>query len=113
MWVTNSLDGTVSRIDPATDAVQATIAVGDGAGAIAIGKSAVWVANQYAGTVARIDPATDSVARTISVGSLPQGVAIADGLVWVGARAAATSHRGGTLTVLGTGVADTLDPTLP
>ncbi len=110
VWVTNSLDGTVSRIDPATSAVQSTIEVGDGAGAIAIGEGAVWAADQYAGTVARIDPATDSVARTISVGNLPQGVAIADGLVWVGARAAATSHRGGTLTVLATGVADTLDP---
>ena len=37
-------------------------------------------------------------------------MAIADGLVWVGARAAATSHRGGTLTVLGSGVIDSLDP---
>ena len=110
VWVTNSLDGTVSRIDPATSAVQATIMVGDGAGAIAIGQGAVWVADQYAGTVARIDPATDSVTRRFSVGSLPEGVAIADGLVWVGARAAATSHRGGTLTVLGSGVIDSLDP---
>ncbi len=112
VWVTNSLDGTVSRIDPATSAVQATIEVGDGAGAIAIGQGAVWVADQYAGTVTRIDPATDSVTRTISVGSLPLGVAIADGLVWVGARAAATSHRGGTLTVLSTGELDTFDPVL-
>jgi len=112
VWLTNSLDGTVSRIDPATDSVQATIEVGDGAGAIGIGEGGVWVADQYAGTVARIDPATDSVTRTIRVGSLPQGVAIADGLVWVGARPAATSHRGGTVTVLGTGVADTLDPDL-
>jgi YVTN family beta-propeller protein len=112
VWVTNSLDGTVSRIDPATTAVQATIEVGDGDGAIAIGKGAVWISDQYAGTVARIDPATDRVTATISIGSLPQGVAIGDGLVWVGARAAATSHRGGTLTVLGTGVADTLDPDL-
>ena len=112
VWVTNSLDGTVSRIDPATNAVQATIEVGDGAGAIAIGKRAVWVADQYAGTVARIDPATDGVTRTIKVGNLPQGVAIADGLVWVGTRPAATSHRGGRLTVLATGVGDTLDPVL-
>jgi YVTN family beta-propeller protein len=110
VWVTNSLDGTVSRIDPATSAVQATIEVGDGAGAIAIGEGAVWVADQYAGTVARIQPVTDSVARTIGVGSLPQGLALADGLVWVGARAAATSHRGGTVTGLGSGVVDTLDP---
>jgi YVTN family beta-propeller protein len=110
VWVTNSLDGTVSRIDPATSAVQATIEVGDGAGAMATGNGAVWVSDQYAGTVSRIDPTTDGVTRTISVGSLPEGVAVADGLVWVGARAAATSHRGGTVTALGSGVLDTLDP---
>jgi YVTN family beta-propeller protein len=110
VWVTNSLDGTVSRIDPATSAVQATIEVGDGAGAITIGEGAVWVADQYAGSVARIDPATGSVTRTIRVGSVPEGVAIAGGLVWVGARPAATSHRGGTLTVLATGEADSFDP---
>ena len=110
VWVTNSLDGTVSRIDPATSAVQATIEAGDGAGAITIGEGAIWVADQYAGSVSRIDPATDSVTRTIRVGSLPEGVAIADGLVWVGTRPAATSHRGGTLTVLSTGEADSFDP---
>jgi len=110
VWVTNSLDGTVSRIDPATSAVQGTVMVGNGTGAITIGEGAVWVANQYAGTVERIDPASDTVTRRFSVGNLPEGVAIADGLVWVGARAAATSHRGGTLTALGSGVIDSLDP---
>jgi YVTN family beta-propeller protein len=112
VWVANSLDGTVSRIDPATNGVQATIEVGDGAGAIAIGHGAVWVADQYAGTMTRIDPATNSVTRTISVRSLPQGVSLADGLLWVGSQPTGSGHRGGTLTVLATGVADTLDPDL-
>ncbi len=39
-------------------------------------------------------------------------MAVADGLVWVGAGPADTGHRGGTLTVLATGYADTMDPLL-
>ena len=89
MWVANSLDGTVSRIDPQTNRVTATIPVGDGPAAIAVGAGGVWVANEFAGTVARIDPATDTVTRTITVGNRPRGVAIAGGLVWVGAQASA------------------------
>ena len=112
IWVANSLDGTVSRIDPTTNQVTATITVGDGAGAIAIGRGSVWVANQYAGTVSRIDPATDTVARTITVGNRPEGLTMAGGLLWVGSRAAPTGHRGGTLTVLTTFWADTVDPVL-
>jgi len=112
IWVANSLDGTVSRIDPQTNTVSATVAVGDGAGGIAVGAGGIWVASQYAGTVALIDPSTNAVKRTITVGNRPQDLALAGGLVWVGARPAATSHRGGTLSVLTTGNADTLDPVL-
>ena len=110
VWVANSLDGTVSRIDPETNRVTATVGVGDGAGAIAVGNGAVWVGSQYAGTVSLIDPAGDAVKRTITVGSRPQGLAVARGLLWVGARPADTSHRGGTLNLLSSVWADTLDP---
>ncbi|HYB46249.1 MAG TPA: BTAD domain-containing putative transcriptional regulator [Streptosporangiaceae bacterium] len=112
VWVANSLDGTVTRIDPATGTVDQTIQVGDGADAITTGNGAVWVASPYAGTVSRIDPSTGTVARRIAVGSRPQGLALADGLLWVGAQAAATSHRGGTLTVLVQYWVTTADPVL-
>jgi len=111
VWVANSLDGTVSRIDPQTNTVRATVAVGDDAGAVVVGGGGVWVSSQYTGTVARIDPVTDVVTRTIRVGNRPQGLAVVGGLVWVGARAV-TGHRGGTLRVLTTGNADTMDPLL-
>jgi YVTN family beta-propeller protein len=110
VWVANSLDGTVSRIDPPTNAVTGTVAVGDGAGAVAVGGGGVWVSSQYAGTVSLISPSTSALERRVMVGSRPQGLALAGGLVWVGARPADTSHRGGTLTVLVTGYADTFDP---
>ena len=50
--------------------------------------------------------------RTITVGNRPEGVTLAHGQVWVGAGPADTSHRGGTLRVLTTGHADTVDPLL-
>jgi peptide/nickel transport system substrate-binding protein len=106
------LDGTVSRIDPATDAVTSTLPVGNGPGAIAAGLGGIWIASQYAGAIERIDPRTEIVTRTFRVGNQPQGIALAGGLVWVGARPAATAHRGGTLTVLAAGTADTFDPAL-
>ena len=87
----------------------ATISVGQGPSAIAIGAGGVWVANEFGGSVARIDPTRD-LARPIRVGNRPQGIAVARGLVWVGSQAIATSHRGGTLTVLQHGPFGSSDP---
>ena len=112
VWVANSLDGTVSRIDPQTNTVSATVAVGDGTGGVAASNAGIWVASQYAGKVALINPATNAVRRTITVGNRPQDMALAGGLLWVATRPAAASHRGGTLRVLSTGIADTFDPVL-
>ena len=112
VWVANSLDGTISRIDPQTEAVTATIPVGDGAGAIAVGAGAVWITSQYAGTVSAVDPAANVVKRTITVGTRPQALAFSNGVVWIGTGTAAASHRGGILTVLTAGHADTFDPVL-
>ncbi|HLG08303.1 MAG TPA: hypothetical protein VI409_06505, partial [Gaiellaceae bacterium] len=43
IWVANSLDGTVSRIDPETGDVVATVEVGEGLQRVAAGEGAVWV----------------------------------------------------------------------
>jgi YVTN family beta-propeller protein len=78
-----AVPGTVSRIDPRTNAVAATIAVGRYSDAIAVGAGAVWVANRDDGTLSRIDPKTNSVVATIHVGGRPEGVAVGAGAVWV------------------------------
>jgi YVTN family beta-propeller protein len=44
VWVANSGDGTVSRIDPETNAVVATITIGGTPVGIAFGGETVWVA---------------------------------------------------------------------
>ncbi len=76
MWVANTLDGTVSRIDPNSNAVVAVIPVGDGPGSLAIGDEGVWVGNEFDGTVMRIDPRTNTVVESIETGQRPAGLAL-------------------------------------
>lgn len=84
VWVSNALDGTVSRIDPATRKVVATIAVGQNPGNAAVAADGtVFVPNALDGTVSRIDPATNRVIDTIAVGARPFPIAVAFGDVWV------------------------------
>jgi len=83
-WVTNSGDGTVSRVSTVTNRAVDTIQVGNLPVAIAAGSGAVWVANQGDNTVDRIDPATSTVTkRGIQVGGRPDGIAAGAGAVWV------------------------------
>ena len=83
VWVANTQDGTVSRIDPRTATVTHTIPVGRRPTGVAAGAGAVWVANSLSGTLDRIDPHTMRVESTVEVGAAPQGVTVAHGLVWV------------------------------
>ena len=85
VWVTNRLDGTVSRIPSGTrEADGDPITVGANPKGIAVGDDAVWVANTDDGTVSRIDPeAVEADAETITVGTEPRGVVAAFGSVWV------------------------------
>ena len=68
---------------PPRGSVVATISVGKGAGAIALGSGAVWVANGDDGTVSRIDPSSNKVVATIRVGRRPGGIAVDGSTAWV------------------------------
>jgi virginiamycin B lyase len=83
VWTSNIAGGSVSRIDPSTNAIVATIPVwptntgcfGDASTTcsaptgIAITPGAVWVALHHEWKVARIDPATNKVVATVSLGA--------------------------------------------
>jgi DNA-binding beta-propeller fold protein YncE len=87
LWVSNT-NGTVSRVDPATNRVVAIIQLprsGRQARAIAVGAGAVWVA-ATAGMVWRIDPVGNRVVGKVDTGSSlyePIGVAAQDDAVWL------------------------------
>ncbi len=89
VWVASVEDGTITRIDPATNQVAATIPVstgGDGPWDVVAGEGAVWVivGNQaHPSQVLRIDPATNEVAAHIDVHDISV-LATGLGAVWVG-----------------------------
>ena len=89
IWVANSRDGTVARIDPATRSVKAEIPVGRLPSGIAVGAGAVWVANSLSGTVSRIDPRTNRVTKTIDAREARRiRSTVAGGRLWVSVEAA-------------------------
>ena len=61
LWVTTFDGGTLQRIDPATNAVTATVDVGDGADGLLQHEGSLWVTTDRANTVVRVDPSGPSV----------------------------------------------------
>jgi YVTN family beta-propeller protein len=104
LWVAGS--DHVTRIDPATNSVEATIrvgATGSGPADVAFGPGAVWVPVAVPGAMFAINPATNKVTARISLGGPLRGpisVSATRGAVWVaccGESGAAASDEGGTL----------------
>lgn len=91
VWVSNVLDGTVSRIDPSTDRVVATIERVGGhsssylASGIAPAAGSMWVAVPTTREVVRIDPITEQVEERIDLptSGLPLRLIAAFGSIWV------------------------------
>ena len=74
VWVANSLDGTVSRIDPGSNQVTC-----DDSGRRRaeryrrVAGNVVWVSNELAGTLSRIDPTQNKVVQDVTTGNRPAG----------------------------------------
>jgi YVTN family beta-propeller protein len=75
--------GTLTRIDAATDSVEATIPIGGTPAGLAVGEGSVWIADPGTRSVVRVDPSKNRVAERIRVGGRPRGIAVGDGLVWI------------------------------
>jgi peptide/nickel transport system substrate-binding protein len=93
IWVANTGEHSVSRLEEGTLRVRQTISVGSAPSGLAVGRGAVWVANGLDGTLSRIDPQANKVVQTIGVGNGPAAVAYGLGSVWVANRADQTVTR--------------------
>jgi YVTN family beta-propeller protein len=86
IWVTTFDEDKLSRIDPATNTVQAEVAMGTNPEGIAVTPGAVWVSNHRGGSVWRIDSETNAVVAKIEVGptgpSGPKDIQSAFGSLW-------------------------------
>ncbi|HEV7205500.1 MAG TPA: hypothetical protein VGN18_12885 [Jatrophihabitans sp.] len=85
VWVSNTVDATVTRIAPRTGAVRATIRVPGGqTGGLAFARGVLWVASYGGASVAAIDPRSGAVLGTVAVPGPAENIA-ADpaGNLWV------------------------------
>jgi YVTN family beta-propeller protein len=87
IWVSNTGDSSVSRIDPATNEATEVVGVAGEPGDLAVGGGGeVWVANREIGAVHRIDPTTGTTTpdRRVDVGfaGTPLDLAI-DEYLWI------------------------------
>ncbi|MDH4102526.1 MAG: YncE family protein [Thermoleophilia bacterium] len=94
VWVANMNPRTVTRIDPESNAVVATISLGEpdfqwGLTRVAFGHGSLWVVDGLSSSVLRIDPQLNRVSVPIPLGSPtqfssgPLGIAVTPDAVWV------------------------------
>jgi YVTN family beta-propeller protein len=87
VWCVETLDQTVTRIDPDTNTVRVSIPFGAREpSSMAVGAGSVWVTDLAEDTVWRIDASKHSIVGTIPVGNGPTAVAATDQAVWVANR---------------------------
>jgi YVTN family beta-propeller protein len=91
IWVASRVDGDqgrLTRIDPATGSVTATLTVGNNPNGLAVGAGGVWITGSDDDIVWRVDPtpARPQVRGTIDVVGTPLGIAATPDAVWVAVR---------------------------
>ena len=94
IWVVSASAGTLTRIDPATNATS-TINVGNDPVAVAVSPAdgSIWVANSGDGTVSRVSPENNSVVAKYQVGTGPSALVASSGAVWVANTLSASVSR--------------------
>jgi virginiamycin B lyase len=88
VWVGNFTDGTVARVDPATNTVTWRVTLNAGLGVaspvgVAAGAGSVWAADNASDEVWRLNPATGAVLAVAHVGDAHEFVGVGEGAVWV------------------------------
>jgi YVTN family beta-propeller protein len=82
IWLVTDKAGKMSRIDPNTNAVAATIDVPAGSASVVYGDGAVWVTTPAANMLTRVDAKTNKVTDSIEIGKGPRFVTFGAGSVW-------------------------------
>lgn len=103
VWAPSETAGTIAKIDPATNAVVATIDVTPGTSYLAFGFDALWAVSGKGQSLQRIDPRTGAVTHTIALGRMPGFLAAGEGAVWVQEQGDGTVARIDPATVAVTG----------
>jgi len=92
VWVTDTADDLLFRIDPAHQSAE-RIPVGNGPTGVAVGDGQIWVVNQLDRTVSEINPLALKQVATIDIGGGGSAIASAARSVWVANTADDTISR--------------------
>ena len=90
IWIANHHSDTVTRMDPATMTIQASIDVGPGPGWFAVTEDAVWVSNQNGTGLTRVDARTNTAGTRAGRWAACGKPIVALGSIW---QPACDAHR--------------------
>ena len=82
VWLVTDPAGKLSRIDPKTNAVVATIDVPAGSAAVLYGEGAIWVTTPAKNMLTRVDAKTNQVTDSIATGPGPRFETAGAGSIW-------------------------------
>jgi streptogramin lyase len=84
VWVVEHEAATLTRIDPATNQVTASVKIGSGsANGLGLAAKRLWTFDQTGGQVVAVDPATAKVVSTVKLGQDGDFFAVGDGATWL------------------------------
>jgi peptide/nickel transport system substrate-binding protein len=83
VWVANTDEGTVQRLDGTTGKPAPPLAVGPQPVAVAVGMGSVWVLDEAGGTLTQINPAAGRIVATTPVVVGGTALAAGFGAVWI------------------------------
>jgi virginiamycin B lyase len=83
IWVSSDAKGLIARIDPASNAVIATVQVDPDSDYLSFGFGALWAASGTSQTLQKIDPTTNAVVKRTLLGRTPGFLVAGEGAVWV------------------------------
>jgi YVTN family beta-propeller protein len=82
VWLVTDKAGKLSRIDPKSNSVTATIDIPEGSAAVVYGDGAVWVTTPGMNMLTRVDVKTNKVTDSIPVGPGPRFETFGGGAIW-------------------------------
>lgn len=82
VWLATNSSGILSRIDPRTDTVIASIAIPSGSFCPLFANGFVWVTSTEHSVLTKVDPSTNKVAAEIPIGKTPRFLTSGAGSIW-------------------------------
>jgi DNA-binding beta-propeller fold protein YncE len=83
LWVPSDTKGVISRVDPKTRKITATIKVDPDTWYLVFGYGSLWAASSTHKSLQKIDPGTNTVVHKTATGNEPGFLAAGEGGIWV------------------------------